>query len=116
MCESRPPTLQLRIPALAGPELRSHPLHALAMLSHTSVHRAVRWQGAGLARTQMRWTFLPSAFLIAEKFIRSQTIVCSKMSGENNEAASAAVRVLLLNGQLNGTSWCLGTLPPQADD
>lgn len=114
MCESRPPTLQLRIPASAGPELRSHPHHAMTMLSHTSVHRAMCWWGAGLARTQMCWTFPPSAFLIAEKFIRSQTIVCSKMSGENNEAASAAVSGLLLNGLLNGTSWCLGTLPPSS--
>jgi hypothetical protein len=36
------------------------------------------------------------------------------MSGENNEAASAAVSGLLLNGLLNGTSWCLGTLPPSS--
>lgn len=50
--------------------------------------------GASLVRTQMCWTFphpTPLAFLIAEKFIRSQTIVCSKMSGENNQAASAAL-------------------------
>lgn len=75
-----------------------------------------RIDGAGLARTQMCWTFPPFAFLIAEKFIRSQTIVCSKMSGGNNQAASAAVSLLLLNGLLNGTRWCLGALLRQMID
>lgn len=58
----------------------------------------------------------PFAFLIAETFIRSQIIVCSKMSGENNQAASAAVSLLLLSGLLKGTRWCLGALLRQMID
>lgn len=39
------------------------------------------------------------------------------MSGENNQASlSCSVRLLLLNGLLNGTRWCLGALCRQMID
>lgn len=75
------------------------------------------WQAAGLARTQRCLTLPPFGFLIAEKFIRSQTIASSKMPRENNQASRGpAVRLPLLNGRLNGARWCLGALPGQIDD
>lgn len=57
-------------------------------------------------------------FLIAEKFIRSQTIASSKMPRENNQASSSppAVQLPLLNGPLNGARWCLGARPGQVID
>lgn len=75
------------------------------------------WQASGLARTQICLTLPPFGFLIAEKFIRSQTIACSKMLTENNQTSlSPTVRLLLLNGPLNGARWCLGALPGQMID
>lgn len=39
------------------------------------------------------------------------------MSGENNQASlSCSVKLLLLNGLLNGTRWCLGALCRQMID
>lgn len=82
-----------------------------------SVRGQTCWQAAGLARTQRCLTLPPFGFLIAEKFIRSQTIASSRMPRENNQAVrSPAVRLPLLNGRLNGARWCLGALPGQIDD
>ena len=83
----------------------------------SSLPRQTPWQAAGLASTQLCLTLPPFGFLIAEKFIRSQTIVSSKMPRENNQASrSPSVRLPLLNGLLNGTRWCLGALPGRMID
>lgn len=83
----------------------------------SSVPRQTRWQAAGLASAQICLTLPPFGFLIAEKFIRSQTIASSKMPRENNQARrSPSVRLPLLNGPLNGARWCLGALPGQMID
>lgn len=66
-----------------------------------------------LASTQLRLTLPPFGFLIAEKFIRSQTIASSEMPRENNQASrSPSVRLPLLNG----ARWCLSALPGQMID
>lgn len=82
-----------------------------------SVHRQTCWQAAGLARTQRCLTLPPFGFLIAEKFIRRQTIASSKTPRKNNQAIrSPTVRLPLLNGRLNGARWRLGALSGQRDD
>lgn len=66
-----------------------------------------------LASAQLHLTLPPFGFLIAEKFIRSQTIASSEMPRENNQASrSPSVRLPLLNG----ARWCLSALPGQMID
>lgn len=121
-----PPTPPLSSPG-PGPWHTQHPASASASAPTplqpwpycppSSLHRQTPWQAAGLASTQLCLTLPPFGFLIAEKFIRSQTIASSKMPRENNQASrSPSVRLPLLNDPLNGARWCLGALPGQMID
>lgn len=78
---------------VSGPGPLARPSSVLRHRPHRSpapvlppLSRQTRWQAAGLAGTQGCLTLPPFGFLIAEKFIRSQTIASSKMPRENNQA------------------------------
>lgn len=95
-----------------GPRHRPHrsPAPVLPPLS-----RQTRWQTAGLAGTQVCLTLPPFGFLIAEKFIRSQTIASSKMPRENNQATLSPCQAAAAEWPVKWRQM-VPRCPPWADD